>query len=518
MRVKNSLINISAGLGNQVIITLLSFVSRTVFIYSLGIEYLGLNGLLTNVLGMLTLVEAGFGASIMYSLYKPVSDNDHKKISALMNLYKRVYLVIAFVVLALGLLLLPFLSFIIKDTKIENVTLIYLIFLLNTVLPYLYVHKSSFLNVCQKNYIVTGFYTVSAIISTLLKIFILHYTQNYLLFLAIESVITLVTSVSLAMVVNRMYPFLKSKSSQKIDKDTKDHIIKNVKAIILQNIGVFLIFGTDNIIISSFVSVAAVGLYSNYHMLIEIFRTFTYQIFNNLYHSIGNLVANESKEKVYQIFKVIMFLNFWLYSLFSIVIFILIEPFISLWIGSDYLLGNGVLIVLIILFYERGMRNSITTVKTTAGIFHEDRFAPLIQAFINLFFSILLVKQLGLIGVFIGTLISTVLVPFWTTPYFVCKRFFKISIWVYYKSYTYYTLIAIAACLLTYILSSFIQADTFLMLILKGIVCFTVPNGFYILLFRKTDEYIYLANILTGLLNNISKKIKGNLKNSQISR
>ncbi|USK26508.1 hypothetical protein LIT32_13375 [Bacillus sp. CMF21] len=518
MRVKNSLINISAGLGNQVIITLLSFVSRTVFIYSLGIEYLGLNGLLTNVLGMLTLVEAGFGASIMYSLYKPVADNDQKKISALMNLYKRVYLVIAFVVLSLGLLLLPFLSFIIKDINIENVTLIYLIFLLNTVLPYLYVHKSSFLNVCQKNYIVTGFYTVSAIISTLLKILILHYTENYLLFLGIESVITFVTSVSLALVVNRMYPFLKSKSSQKIDKDTSDHIIKNVKAIILQNIGVFLIFGTDNIIISSFVSVAAVGLYSNYHMLIEIFRTFTYQIFNNLYHSVGNLVANERKEKVYQIFKVTMFLNFWLYSLFSIIMFILIEPFISLWIGSDYLLGTGVLIVLIILFYERGMRNSITTVKTTAGIFHEDRFAPLIQACINLFFSILLVKHLGLIGVFIGTLISTILVPFWTTPYLVYRRFFKISIWNYYKSYTFFTLIAIAACFLTNTLSSFIQADNFLLLALKGIVCFIIPNALYILLFRKTEEYIYLANILKSLFYKLLRKIKGSVKNSQISQ
>lgn len=508
MRVKNSLLNISAGLGNQIIITLLSFVSRTVFIYSLGAEYLGLNGLLTNVLGMLTLVEAGFGASIMYSLYKPVADNDQKKISALMDFYKRVYFIIACVVLSLGLLLLPFLGIIIKDTSIKNVSLIYLIFLLNTVLPYLYVHKSSFLNVCQKNYIVTGFYTISAVISTLLKIGILHFTQNYVLYLIVESFITLVTSIALAKTVNNMFPFLKSHSLNKIDDETKNKIVKNVKAIVLQNIGVFLIFGTDNIIISSFVSVTAVGLYSNYHMLIEIFRTFSYQIFNNIYHSVGNLVANESKEKVYQIFKVTMFLNFWLYSLFSILMCILIEPFISLWIGSDYLLGSSILIVLITLFYERGMRNSISTVKTTAGIFHEDRFAPLIQALINLVCSIILVKYIGMIGVFLGTLISTVLVPFWTTPFLVYKRFFMISIWDYYKKYCFYTCMAIVAYFITNGISAYIPTNNFLMLILKAVVCFIAVNTFYILIFLKTYEFSYVNQLVKNLLFGLFVKLK----------
>ena len=390
MRTKYSLINITFGLGNQLIITLLSFVSRTVFISTLGIEYLGINGLFTNILAMLTLAEAGLGASIVYSLYKPVAENDHHKINVLMKFYRNTYMVIALIILVLGLSIMPFLDLIIKDSSVENVHLIYLIFLLNTVAPYFYVHKNSFLNVCQKGYIVTGIYSVSSILSVLIKIAILHYTQNYILYLIIDSVITIANSIILAIIVNKMYPYLKNKVKDKLDNETRKDITKNVKAIVLQNIGNYLVFGTDNIIISSFVSVAAVGLYSNYNMLIEICRTFINQVFNNIYHSVGNLVAKESVEKVYSIYKTYRFLNFWLYSFFTIFLAIMLEPFITLWIGSEFLMEEGLLFILLFIFYEKGMRNSITTIKTTAGIFHEDRFAPLCQAAINLVISIVL--------------------------------------------------------------------------------------------------------------------------------
>ena len=211
MRIKNSLLNIGAGLGNQIIITALSFISRTVFITYLGVEYLGLNALFTSILAMLALAEAGIGSSIMYSLYKPVADDDREKISVLMKLYKNAYLVIAVVVLLLGLSLMPFLKYFIGDTQIEHVHIIYLIFLLNTVAPYLYMHKNSFLNVCQKGYIVTGIYSISSIISTSLKIGILYYTQNFILYLLVESFITITSSIVLALIVNKKYPFLEGK-------------------------------------------------------------------------------------------------------------------------------------------------------------------------------------------------------------------------------------------------------------------------------------------------------------------
>ncbi|MFD1773450.1 lipopolysaccharide biosynthesis protein [Paenibacillus rhizophilus] len=513
MRVKNSIINITAGIGNQLVITLLSFVSRTVFINSLGIEYLGVNGLFTNILAMLTLAEAGIGTSIMYSLYKPIAENDYEKINKLMRLYRSAYLVIALVVTALGLSLLPFLDEIVKNTSIHHLYLIYLIFLLNTVTPYLFSYKNSFLNVNQKSYIVTVAYSASSILSTSLKIGILYFTANYILFLIIDSILTIVTSVFLTMTANRKYPYLRQKAIGKLDAETKGGIIKNVKAIVIQNIGSYLVLGTENILISTFISVAAVGLYSNYKMLIDIARTFINQVFSNLYHSVGNLVSSESEEKIYSVYKVMLLLSFWLYSLLTILLYLLIEPFIALWIGGKFLMTGGVLLVLLLLFYERGMRNPISTVKTTAGIFHEDRFVPLAQAVLGLGVSIILVRQIGIAGVFIGSLFGTLAMPFWTTPYLVYKKVFHLPVADYYLKYGYYSLIGISAFFAAYYTSGFIHAGNFSQLIVKGIVAFATVNLIYFAVFHRKEEFKYLQGITKIMFGKVTLKFKPHLKN-----
>jgi O-antigen/teichoic acid export membrane protein len=499
MRVKSSLLNIGAGLANQFIITMLSFVSRTVFISTLGIEYLGINGLFTNILAMLTLAEAGLGASIMYSLYKPLAEGDHHKVNVLMKFYKNTYLVIASIILFLGLGLMPFLDMLIKDTKVENLHLIYLIFLINTVAPYLYVHKSSFLNVSQKGYIVTGIYSISSILSISLKIAILHNTKNYILYLVIDSVITISNSFILAIIVKKMYPYLKDKVKGKLDITTKKEIMKNVKAIILQNTGNFLVFGTDNILISSFVSVAAVGIYSNYIMLIEICRTFINQIFNNIYHSVGNLVSKENTQKVYSIYKTYRLLNFWLYSVFSIFLAIMLEPFITIWLGQEFLFEGNLIYILVFIFFERGMRNSITTLKTTSGIFHEDRYAPLFQAAINLLISIILVRYIGIIGVFIGTLISAIAVPFWITPMLVYKKVFYRPVRNYFISYSKFIVIGTATYFVTRVIVSFINVNDMREIIIKSFICLIVPNVIYLCVYYKTEEFKYLLKIIKEL-------------------
>ncbi|WNR43799.1 lipopolysaccharide biosynthesis protein [Paenibacillus roseipurpureus] len=508
MRVKNSIINISVGIGNQLIITLLSFFSRTVFIQTLGLDYLGINGLFTNILAMLSLAEAGIGSSIIYSLYKPVAENDEHKINVLMKLYKKTYTIISCIILLLGLMVLPFLHLFTKDTSIQHLYVIYILFLLNTAIPYLFTYRTNLLNVYQKSYIATGIFSVSSILSTSLKIGILYRTQNYILFLIIDSTITVINSAILFYVVGRMYPFLKQKVTSKLDLTSKRSILKNVKAIVLQNIGTYLIYSTDNLIISYYVNVAAVGLYSNYFMFIEICRTFINQVFNNIYYSIGNLVAKESKETIFQVYKVTMLLNFWLYSMFAIVLYVIMEPLITIWIGPQFLMDNFVLLVLVVTFYERGMRNSISAVKTTAGIFHEDRYVPLLQAAINLVCSIVLVQYLGIAGVFIGTLISAMLIPFWTTPYFVYKQIFHKSIFHYFFSYGYYALIGVGTSIVTYYVSSFIGGESWRSFILKAAVSLVLPNLIYIIVFYKRTEFKYLWGICLGLLGKFHVKKK----------
>ncbi|MGO4543318.1 lipopolysaccharide biosynthesis protein [Paenibacillus sp. 2TAB23] len=505
MRVKSSLLNISAGLGSQLVITILSFVSRTVFINSLGIEYLGVNGLFTSILAMLSLAEAGIGSSIIYNLYKPVAENNRPKILALMDLYKKAYLVIAGLVMLLGLGVMPFLDLIIKETSVANISIIYLLFLVNTAAPYLFVYKHSFLNVNQKNYIVTSIFSVSSIVSTGLKIAILFYTENYILYLIVESFFSIITSAFVVFLVNKMYPFLKEKVKAKLDPETKANFIKNMKAIILQNVGNYFIFGVDSILISTFVSITAVGLYSNYKMLIDICRTLLNQVFSNMYHSLGNLIAKESSDAVYRIFKITYLLNFWLYSLLSIGLYLLVEPLITLWLGQEFAMTNAILLVLVVMFYERGMRNSLSAVKSTAGIFHEDRFAPIIQAVINLAVSLILVHYLGILGVFIGSIVSAIAVPFWYTPLLVYRNVFRQPIWQYYKSYLLYTLLGITVCILVGFINSFLPSSTFLWLAMKGLVCVVIVNLIYVIVFYQTEQFYYLKAIFIGLLNKIPK-------------
>lgn len=499
MRTKYAMINAFAGVGSHLVITAMSFVSRTIFIYTLGAEYLGINGLFTSLLMMLSIAEAGIGTAITYSLHKPVADEDHAKILTLMRLYRNIYRVIAGVILALGLCMLPFLSFFVQGTSVEQIHLIYVLFLLNTALPYLFQHKSSFIKVCQKGYIVTSVYTISAIISTSMKIGVLYYTQNYILFLVLELVINVLTATILAGIVNRMYPKLKQPSYDSLESDTKKGIIRNVKAIVLQRVGNYFVFGVDNLMISYFIGIVAVGLYSNYVMLIEICRNLVNQIFSNLYDSVGNLVATEHRDKVYQVFKITMLVNFWLYSFFSIAMLLLIEPFIKLWIGSDYVMTPAVLALLVVMFYERGMRNSITTIKTTSGIFHEDRYAPLSQAGINLGASLLLVQFMGLEGIFLGTLLSALAVPLWLTPYLVYKKVFHLPVRYYAWSYVRYVLVGAGAYATMYGVSSFLPEATWGGLVLKGVVCCIGINVLYIIIFHRTSEFQYLADVLRTL-------------------
>ncbi|OUS78064.1 hypothetical protein B1748_04660 [Paenibacillus sp. MY03] len=509
MRTKHTLLNISAGLANQLIITLLGFVSRTVFIHSLGIDYLGVNALFTSVLAMLSLAEAGIGSSIVFNLYKPVAEKNRLQILALMKLYRNTYRIIALVVTALGLAVLPFLDLIVKGADVPHIELVYLIFLVNTAVPYLFVYKHSYLNVNQKNYIVTAVFSISSIISTVIRIAILYYTENYLLYLAVDTVITIATSIILTVIVNRKYPYLKFGKADTLDPETKRNFLRNMKAIFIQNVGSYFIFGVESILISTFISIAAVGLYANYKMLIDISRTFVNQIFSNMYHSVGNLVAKESADKIYEVYKATMLLNFWLYSMLGIGMFLLLGPFIRLWLGDSFLLSGAVVPVLVAAFYERGMRNSITTVKTTAGIFHEDRYAPLLQAAINLGACLLLVRELGLGGIFLGGLLSAIAVPFWTTPYLVYKKVFGKPLLHYFLTYFAYTGAGLLALIVAYTVCQLWAADTIAALLLQIAACLIIVNSLYVALFHRTEPFRYLRGVAVMLLIKLHRSGRG---------
>ena len=508
MRVKNSIRNIYINILTQIIITILGFVSRKVFIDNLGAEYLGVNGLLTNVLSMLSLVEGGIGTSIVYNLYKPLAENDEEKIIALVQLYKKIYGVLAVIIFILSLTLYPFLGTFMKENpNVKFMSIIYFIFVAKNMISYLNAHKWSLINADQKGYILAKYNLIFNIITTITKIIILKITKNYIFFLLVEVGIFLIQNIWNGRIVNSRYKYIKTNKKYYVNNLIKENLVMNVKALFLHNIGSYCVFGTDNILISSFISVKAVGMYSNYTMIISQLSSLLTPILRGMGASVGNLIATESKNKNYEIFKIMYLINFWIYGFCVIFLYILLEPFISWWLGDGLLLNRSVLIVILINFYITGLRSSISIFKEKAGIFAQDKYAPLVEAVINLVTSIILVKWLGLVGIFLGTTISTIFVPLWIQAKLVYNEVFSKSVLEYFKRYCIYLSYVLIAAIPTIIMCKFIKIKyMFLELVLKGVICVIISNLIFVILVRNTEEFKYLKDIGSGVLRKAKAK------------
>ena len=503
MRLKNSLKNIYIGVATQIIITLLGFISRRIFLDSLGSDYLGLNGLLTNVLSMLSLVEGGIGASIVYNLYKPLAEGDENEVIALVQLYKKLYGIIAILVGVLSLGLYPLLNVLIDDSAtIPFLGLVYFIFIFKNMLSYLNAHKWSLINADQKGYIIARYNLLFNVITTIIKIFVLKLTANYVLFLVLELVVFGIQNIWNGRIVNRLYPYIKTKNKYNVNPHLKKELFKNVKAMFLHNIGGYCVFGTDNLLISALVNLKSVGLYSNYTMVINQLIGILKPILSGADASIGNLIATESEDKTCEIFNISYLLNFWIYGFVTIVLYNLLEPFINFWLGEGLLLDSFTFLIILLNFYISGMRSSIISFKTKAGIFSNDQYLPLIESVINLGGSIIFAKYYGLVGIFLGTTLSTLLIPFWVQPKLVYNYVFKRNVTEYFiKYFKYLSIMIISGFITTYLCNLVTIKLLFVSLVVKGIICTFCINICFSLFLSSTVELKYLIKIVTTILS-----------------
>ena len=504
MRTKKSAINMITSLVSQVIIILLGFISRRVLIDSIGVEYLGINGLMNNILTILSLAESGIGVAMVYALYKPLADKDIPKIRALMNFYKNTYRALAGLTALIGLSILPFLDFFMKDNTVENSAIIYLMFLFSSVCSYLWSYKISMNNADQNKYLSTIFNTVTQILVLLIKVIILYVTKNYILFLSIDIGSTLIKNIIFSRMMDKRYPYLKDKSKVKLDDETRKSLYINIKSLFLGKIGYILSTSSDNLVISSMISVKTVGLYSNYTTLTSSVLGFVGVFMTSISASLGNLMAKESKEKVYDIYKVTSFINFWLYSFSAICLFCLSEPFIgTIWLGEEYLMGKGVLFLIVFIFLINGLIVPIDSVKSAAGLYKPDRFVPIIAAIVNLILSISLVKSLGLSGVFIGTIVSTLALSFWIKPMLVYKHIFKRNVFEYFVDIALKILFTIIVGGICFELGEKLFLEyNFFNFIGRTSICLIVPTVLMVLFNYKSNEFKYLKEMLTNLVGN----------------
>nr|WP_317279569.1 oligosaccharide flippase family protein [uncultured Fusobacterium sp.] len=505
-RIENTLKNMFSGLIAQIIVLVMNFINRTIFIKFLGVEYLGLSGLFSNILSMLSLAELGVGVAISFSLYKPLAQKDIRKIKALMNFYSKAYHLIGIVILVLGICLIPFLDFFIKEKpNIKNFILIYMLFLGNSVISYFFTYKRSLLSADQKEYINIINRTIFMIIQSIVQFLVLIVFRNYIVYLLVVIICTLISNIEISIKCNRMYPFLK-KNKENLNKSETKILLKYVGAQMSHKVGGIVVNGTDNILITSLLKngLVIVGLYSNYLLIINAVRNIINMFFLSVTASVGNLNAEENKEKSKQIFNNIFFLNMFFYGVTSNCIFNLINDFIRIWLGEKYILSLDIVIVIVINYFITGMRQSCITFNTTLGLFWNDRFKPWIEAIINLIVSIILIKYFGFIGILLGTLISTLVTSFWIEPFILYKNGFKEKLTEYFKKYIKYTLIIGALTYITYVITNLIVVNSFIQWVLKGTFIFFISIFLIILIFNKTAEIKELKKIIEILLNKLS--------------
>lgn len=450
MRTLNSAKNLASSLTITLIMLVLGFITRKVFVDNVGVEYLGLNGLLQNILGVTTLLEGGFATSVVYNMYKPIAENDHPRILALLQLYKKVYRYIAFGIVAFALCLYPFIDHFMKDgDELEYVSIVYFIFVFNSVVGYFTAYKWSLINASQQVYKLTAVNLTYQVGLNLTKLAILYYTKNYILYLVIESLFGVALNVAIVRKANALFPYIVTKKRYKVEEKVKKNIVSNMKALFINKIGGYFMHSTDNIVISSYVGVSIVGLYSNYTLITGIVVSTVNQALSSFSESVGNLIASETPDRIYDVFKTTFFVNFLLVSVPLIILYNTLSPFISWWLGDQYHLQFITIQVILLNFYIDMMRSTALTFKTKAGIFQQDRFTPFLQGVINLVLSLLFVQRWGITGVLFASTISYLSIGFWQFPRLCYKHIFHQPLWNYFKHYLFYTAVGLCCLLLS---------------------------------------------------------------------
>lgn len=498
-RIRNTMLNIKVAYMGQVFVVIMNFITRRIFVETLNAELLGINGLFTNIMSLLSLAELGIGSAIIYSMYKPLAKEDHNHINSLLRFYKTTYYRIGLTVFLLGITLTPFLNhFISGATRINNLEFIYVLYVIGTSSTYFFSYKRSFLIANQKKYIDSAYHYFFVSIRYTLQILVLLILKNFYGYLVLQFVVSFIENITISNKINKLYPYINTKNKIELIEDDKRTIYKNVRALVMHKVGSVVVMGTDNILISKLVSLTVTGIYSNYILIVTAINQFINIFFQSLTATIGNLAATESKDRQMYIFDLIDYMGFWLYGFSSISLYVLMNQFISIWLGDGYLLNNKIVMLIVVSFYLTGRRWSVLTYKDALGLFWYDRYKPIFESLINLIASIWLGIKIGIAGILIGTIVSTIFTCFWIEPYVLYKYGFNKSVKNYFVKYITNTLYLLFVGYITLRISNIVNIGIYLDFFISMIICLIIPNLLLFIPFYRSKHFNYIWELLAN--------------------
>lgn len=506
-RTRRSIKNSATALLGQAVTIVLNFAVRTVFIKTLGAAYLGINGLFTNILSVLSFAEIGFGTAIVYAMYAPLAKGDEDGVSRLMNYFAKVYQMIGIFIYAVGLILIPFLNFFINDTselpaELPALWIVYLLYLSNTALSYFFNYKRSLIIASQNGHLDSLNQLYFNLIKGTLQVIALFLFKDFLSYLVIQIACTVLGNYSISRKADKLFPYLAANKGKKISEKDRKSIGRNVFAMSFSRLGSVVITGVDDLLISKFVGIIAMGVYSNYLLLTNTLKIVFIQMLAPVTASVGNFVTEKTNEESYHFFKKLYFINAYLAICCFISLNTLINPFIKLIWGENYVLAPLLTFLITFNFYLDRMRTSSQIFIDATGLFWPIKWKSLFEAAINLSCCLyfLVVLKWGIESIVIGTIISNLTTNIWWEPYVVFRYKFGKKLLNYFQWMLQYTAILGISYGITVTIHGFFseRLDGF---ILKGIVSLLIPNLIIGVFYFKTTEYQSFLNIIKRTLN-----------------
>ena len=466
------------------------FIMRTIIMYELGVKYLGLNSLFTSVLQVLNLAELGVGSAMVFSMYKPIATDDSKTICALMRLYKIYYRIIGLIVLTLGLILLPFIPRLIAGevpTQV-NIYILYLLNLMATVFTYwLFAYKNSILQAHQRQDIVSKVAVITDTCKYAFQIITLYAFHNYYYFVCALLLSQICNNILTAIISDKLYPQYQAKGT--LPRESVKEINTKIKDLFTSKLGFTIVSSADTVVISAFLGLEVLAVYQNYYYIINAVMGFVAIIYSSITAGVGNSMIVHGTDKNYHDFEIFTFLACWVTSFCVSCFSCLFQPFMRLWMGETLLLPYQLVILLCVYFFVFEYIMMASVYKDAGGIWHQDRFRPLISGISNLLLNLLMVRYWGLYGIVLSTIISMVVIsaPWITQNIF--ELIFKRSPKKYIMKLGYYSLTAVVSAVVTNVVIGFVPGNDWISLIVKGVICVILSNIIIGLMLFKLPEF-----------------------------
>ena len=482
--------NIAVGILSKALLMIIAFMTKTVFIRLLGVEYNGVGGLYTNILSVLAVTELGVGNVLNFYLYGALKKDDKELIRQLVGYFRRVYHIIAFIILTLGICLIPFLKYILNSTlPMEELVMYYILYLINSIVSYFAIYKTSVTLADQNGYLSNVCETIATFIMYGLQIAYLMKFKNFVGYLIIQIFCTILKNVILTIITNKRYPWLNAKTEFQHHFNEKNRIWSDVKATFIYKISSTVVTNTDNILISALVGTVYVGFYSNYYMVITYISSFISILINGIMASLGDLNAEKNIAKSKQMFDIFTLLFSYLGIVSTTCFAIGIQHFIELWIGHQNVMSKWWVVVISLNFYFNTVMSPSWMFRETCGLFKQVKYIFPIEAMLNIIFSVLLGRKYGVPGILISTLIARMISQYWFEPLVVYKKVFQ-------KKYSEFVLgtikhfIELVICLLiSFFITNMIDGKSIAILLIKLVIAAIISFSVTTILCFKTNSY-----------------------------